>query len=197
MKLFGRTEKQEAPEVTTVDGGKGRPTPSRKDAQAAAKERARAGMDKKSAQKVLKDSRGVSNKRMREGMRAGEEKYLPARDQGPVKRFVRNWVDARLTFTEFLFPVLIAVMVLSAVGGNGDSKHPSLTSRIGNYLWTASILLLIVDVMFTRFRLRQALNAKFPDEDTKGTALYAFTRTMSPRFLRLPKPMVKIGGKPK
>lgn len=200
--MFGRSEKpsptSSSPTTDTLSADKkGRPTPSRKDAQAAAKERARAGMDKKSAQKLLKDRRSESNQRMREGMRNGEEKYLPARDQGPVKRFTRNWVDSRLTFTEFLFPILIAIMVLSTVGNSGDSKHPSTASQIGNFLWTASILLLIVDVLFTRFRLRRALTAKFPDENLKGTVLYAFTRTMAPRFLRMPKPAVKIGGLPK
>src|SRR5690349_155113 len=110
--LFRRTEKPAA--TTTADedanaGGKGRPTPSRKEAEAAARERARAGMDKKAAQKLLREKRAESNRRMREGMKAGEEKYLPARDQGPVRRYVRDWVDSRISVAEFLLPLLILI----------------------------------------------------------------------------------------
>ena len=96
-------------------------------------------------------------------MRSGEEKYLPARDQGPVKRFVRDWVDSRLTFTEFLLPILVVIMLLSLGGPN------STAARFSSYLWATSILLLLVDVVWTRIKLAEALKAKFgPDEDLKG-----------------------------
>lgn len=184
-----RTEKSEAAAAVDKPDGKGRATPSRKDAQAAARERARAGMDKKTAQKVLREKRTDSNRRMREGMKAGEEKYLPARDQGPVKRFVRDFVDARLTFAEFLLPVLVLIMV-----GNAVSNHTVKT--VINGIWTASILLLLVDTVLMRIRLRKALKARFPDEDLKGTTFYAYVRMLQIRFMRLPKPQVKLGGKP-
>ena len=45
-------------------------------------------------------------------MRTGDERYLPARDKGPVKRFIRDYVDARLSIAEFLLPLLIVIMVL-------------------------------------------------------------------------------------
>ncbi len=187
--MFGRTEKSTpaptpAEEQATADK-KGRPTPSRKEAQAAARERARAGMDKKSAQKLLREKQGVSNKRMREGMKNGEEKYLPARDQGPVKRFVRDWVDSRLRFTELVLPALILLLVLSAVA-------PEAT----NGLQLGVMVLLLLDVITMRFSLRRALKEKFPDESTKGTTFYALTRMLQLRFMRLPKPKVKIGGDP-
>lgn len=190
--LFRRTEKSEAPAAPENPAGKGRPTPTRKEAEAAAKERARVGMDKKAAQKLLRERRVETNKKMREGMRSGEEKYLPARDQGPVKRYVRDWVDARLTFTEFLLPLLILIMVLSLIGRDPDSA----AARISNTLWLLSILLLLVDVVWTRFRLGKALKAKFgADEDLRGTTFYAFIRILQVRPLRLPKPQVKIGQK--
>ncbi|MCW2786323.1 MAG: rane protein [Marmoricola sp.] len=172
-------------------GKKGRPTPSRKDAQAAAKERARAGMDKKAVTKLLREKRTDSNKKMREGMKAGDEKYLPKRDQGPVKRYVRDWVDSRLTFSEFLLPLLVVIMIGSA------SKNGSPVQRVTSYLWTASILLLLIDTVVLRFRLRKALLAKFPDEDLRGTTFYAYVRTLQIRFMRMPKPKVKFGGSPK
>ena len=192
--MFRRTDKSSpATEPTEVKaGGKGRPTPTRKEAEAASRERARMGMDKKTAQKVLRENRSDSNRKMREGMKAGDERYLPERDKGPVKRYVRNWVDSRITFTEFLLPMLVIIMILS-YAGSGDPD--SVLTRISSYLWTASILLLLVDVVYTRFKLTRALKAKFPDESLKGVSFYAFIRVLQIRPLRVPKPQVKIGQK--
>jgi hypothetical protein len=190
--LFRRTEKFAEPsESTTNDapGGKGRPTPTRKEAEAAARERARAGMDKKAAQKLLRDKRSDSNRKMRQGLRTGEEKYLPARDQGPVRRFVRDWVDSRISVAEFLLPLLIVIMVLQA---SGSHRMQSFSSG----LWAATILLLLVDTFWIRMRLHRALRAKFPADSLKGTTFYALVRMLQLRFMRLPKPRVKIGQTP-
>ena len=49
---------------------------------------------------------------MREGMKNGEERYLMARDKGPVRRFVRDFIDARVSIAEFLLPLLLLTFVL-------------------------------------------------------------------------------------
>ena len=41
--------------------------------------------------------------------------------------------------------------------------------------------------------MRRELKRRFPDEDLKGTTFYAFMRALQLRFLRLPKPRVKMG----
>jgi hypothetical protein len=189
--LFRRTEKSAdaAPTPEPAAGAKGRPTPTRKEAEAAARERARAGIDKKAAQKVLREKRAESNRRMREGMKAGDEKFLPARDQGPVRRYVRDWVDSRISVAEFLLPLLVMIMILQA---SGSRKMQSFSSG----LWAATILLLVVDTMWIRFRLRRDLKLRFPDESLKGTTFYALVRMLQLRFMRLPKPNVKLGQKP-
>ena len=33
--------------------------------------------------------------KQREALANGDERYLPARDKGPVRRFVRDYVDSR------------------------------------------------------------------------------------------------------
>jgi hypothetical protein len=189
--LFRRTEKpaeSTAPTTTGTIGGKGRPTPTRKEAEAAARERARAGIDKKAAQKLLREKRTESNRKMRAGLRSGEERFLPARDQGPVRRYVRDWVDSRLSVAEFLLPLLIVIMVLQA---SGSRRMQSFSSG----LWVATILLLLVDTFWIRVRLRRALHRKFPNESVKGTTFYAMMRMLQLRFMRLPKTRVKIGQK--
>lgn len=190
--LFRRTDKtaETLPPTHSDAAGKGRPTPTRKEAEAAARERARAGADKKASQKLLREKRAESNRKMREGMKAGDEKFLPARDQGPVRRFVRDWVDARISIAEFLLPLLILIMVLQS---SGSTKLQSFSSA----LWATTILLLVVDTLWIRIRLRRALKERFPEENVRGTTFYAFVRMLQLRFMRLPKPTVKVGGKPR
>lgn len=191
--VFRRTSKSDAqPESFDPKGpgAKGRPTPTRKEAEAAGRERAKAGMDKKAAQKLLRERRAESNAKTREGMRSGEERYLPKRDQGPVKRFVRNYVDARLSIAEFLLPLLVVIMVLQYSG------NESLL-RFSNVLWSTTILVVALDTIWLLMRLKRALRAKFPDESLKGTTFYTMLRVMQVRFLRMPKPQVKVGGAPR
>ena len=172
------------------EGGKGRPTPSRKVAEAASRERARAVVDKKAAQKLLRARRAEQNVKLREGMRTGEERYLPARDKGPVKRFIRTFVDSRLTVVEFLLPALLIVWFMQA------SRNDALV-RFSNALWATLILVVAADTIWLLIRLRRALRRELPDESTRGITLYTLMRVVQIRPLRQPKPQVKVGGRPK
>ncbi len=198
--MFRRSSKSETTQASKTGGStdlaaarpgaKGRPTPSRKEAEAAARERAKVGMDKKSAQKLTRERRLEQNSKVRQGMRTGDERYLPARDKGPVKRFIRDQVDSRLSIAEFLLPLLVLIMVLQY------SSNDSLM-RFGIVLWEATILLVLIDTGWLLFKLKRSIKAKFPDESTRGTTFYTLLRAMQLRPLRQPKPQVKIGGKPK
>ena len=147
-------------------------------------------MDKKAAQKVLRDRRVESNSRVRQGMRSGDERYLPKRDQGPVKRFIRDFVDARVSIAEFLLPLLIVIMVLQYSG------NTSLIA-FGRALWTTTLLVVALDTIWLLFRLKRALRAKFPDESLRGTTFYTILRILQLRWLRAPKTQVRIGGAPR
>jgi hypothetical protein len=171
-------------------GAKGRPTPSRKEAEAARKERARAPKDKKVAKKAMRDQRAQTNEKIRQGMKTGDERYLPARDQGPVKKFIRNFVDARVSIAEFLLPLLVVIMVLQYSG------NKSLLG-FSNALWTTTIIVVTLDTLWLMYRLKRALRDKFPDESLRGTTFYTIMRVLQLRFLRMPKPRVKIGGAPR
>ena len=192
--MFRRTNKTDSSSTETPEpkgpGAKGHPTPTRKEAEAARRQRARAPMDKKAAQKLLRERRAESNAKMREGMRRGDERYLPPRDQGPVKRFIRDFVDARLSIAEFLLPLLVIVMVMQ-YSGNKEMV------AFGSNLMSVTLLVVLADTMWMVFRLKRALRQKFPDENLKGTTFYTLMRTIQLRWLRLPKPKVKIGGAPR
>jgi hypothetical protein len=119
-------------------------------------------------------------------MKNGDERYYLPRDQGPVRRFIRDFVDSRFSFIELMVPLLVVTMIL------GYSGNTQLRS-IGNSVLLGTILLVIADMIFLRFRLRRQLASRFPEESPKGTTYYAVTRALQMKFMRMPKAKVKIG----
>ena len=174
--------------ATTKAGGKGRPTPSRREAEAAAKARAKTPRTRKELAAAQRTSRTESSQKVRAAMKAGDERYYMPRDQGPVRRFIRDFVDSRFSFIELMVPLLVVTMVL---GYSGNSQLAS----IGNTVLMGTILLVIGDMLYLRFRLRRELARRFPDESLKGTTYYAVTRALQMKFMRLPKSKIKIGQK--
>ena len=187
--MFRRTKSEpQTPDVPEKVGGKGRPTPTRRDAEAAARARAKVPRTRKEQAAAQRAARGESSRNVRQAMKTGDERYLPARDRGPVRRFIRDFVDSRFSFIELMVPLLVLTMIM------GYSGNPTLVRASNTVLFT-TILLIIVDVVFLRFRVRRELAARFPDEPTKGTTLYAAMRSLQMKFMRLPKSQVRIGEK--
>jgi hypothetical protein len=184
--LFRRSKSAEPVPTSTLlkEGGKGRPTPSRRQAEAAAKARAKGPQDKKEAARLQKQRRAETNAKMRAGMKTGDERYLPARDKGPIRRFVRDWIDARLCMAELLLPLLLLISVTQA-----------FDRGLSSGLWTATLLLVALDTSLLVFRLRRELRRRFADQSTKGAVGYAVLRSLQLRFIRLPKAQVKLGAK--
>jgi hypothetical protein len=180
--LFRRSKPAEAETVVEqpVKQGKGRPTPSRRDAEAAARARAKAAQGQGKSKRSVRAER---SRDIRQHIKDGDERYLPARDRGPVRRFVRDYVDHRLCMAEFSIPLLFSSLLASAAG------HQNLGGGIMN----ATLLVVVLDSVLLRFRMRREMQRRFPDESYKGTTFYAFMRALQLRFLRLPKPQVKLG----
>ena len=187
--MFGRNKSQDSSSTFPfVDkpGGKGRPTPSRKEAQAAAKARAKVPRTRREQMLAQRDTRSESGKTVRAGMKAGDERYLMARDKGPVRRFIRDFVDSRFSFVELMVPLLVVTLLL------GYSRNSYLVG-VGNTVLLGTVLLVALDILVMRFRLRRELTSRFPDEPVKGTTYYAVMRALQMKFMRLPKAKVKIG----
>ena len=68
-------------------------------------------------------------------------------------------------------------------------REPPGAHEIGG----VTLLLVVIDIVWLRFRVRQAVRSRFPDESLKGITWYAISRAVNMRFLRLPKPQRKIG----
>lgn len=185
--MFRRTKSETtAPQVVTKPDGKGRPTPSRREAEAAARARAKVPRDRKEQARAQRAARHESSQSVRAAMKAGDERYYLPRDQGPVRRFIRDFVDSRFSFIELMIPLLIVTMVL---GYSGNERF----AQIGNTILMGTILLVVLDMFMLRRKLRRELTRRFPDEPLKGTTYYAITRALQMKFMRLPKSKVKIG----
>ncbi len=172
-------------------GGKGHATPSRREAEEARKSQLKIPKDPKAAKKASRQRDQEDRARAREGMRNGEEKYLPARDRGPARAFARDFVDGRVTLAEFFIFIAIAVLAL------GFIRNPLIQSwvSIGFFALTA---LIVVDTVVLLVQLSLRAKKAFPEaKDRKGLLLYATLRTLQLRRLRLPPPRVRRGGAPK
>ena len=167
--------------------GKSAPTPTRRE-QEAARKRPLVPTDRKQASR---DSRGQVNAardRARAGMAAGEEKYLPARDKGPQKRYVRDYVDARTSVGEILLPLLVIVVATYFL--------PSIAGIALIVVWIV-IVVVIVDCVILGFQVRKRLAAKFgAGKVERGVRWYATMRAIQIRPLRLPKTQTKRGQYP-
>jgi hypothetical protein len=169
--------------------GKGRPTPTRKEREAA-NLRPLVGNDRKEANKASKAKYNEARDRARVGMANGEEKFLPARDKGPQKRYVRDFVDARFSVGELMIPVMLVIIVLTLV----DNYQVQIISIIG--LW-GFFILAVLDCVFAGFQVGRRLAAKFGKENVQsGYRWYTAMRCLQMRRMRLPKPQVKRGQYP-
>lgn len=185
--LLNRKKTTDTPEPEpTKTGGKGRPTPTRREAEAAAKQRAKAITDAKGQ---AREQRMTNSARVREAMRTGDDRYLPARDKGPVKRFIRDSIDSRFSLLEFIMVLLVVTLGLS-YSGNSKTQSYALT------LQAVILLLLAVEGTWLIIQTRRAVAAAFPHEPLRGVSTYALFRAVYPRFLRMPKTQVSRGGKP-
>ncbi|MEU1896701.1 DUF3043 domain-containing protein [Streptomyces pristinaespiralis] len=169
---------------------KGRPTPKRSEAQGQ-RRRASSGapQDRKEAMKRQREARRADLARQREALASGDERYLPARDKGPVRRFVRDFVDSRFCIAEFFLPLAVVILVLSMV-------RVAQLQNIALLLWLGVIVLIVVDSIGLSIRLKKQLRERFPNEPKRGAVAYGLMRTLQMRRLRLPKPQVKRGERP-
>jgi hypothetical protein len=166
---------------------KGRPTRKRKEAQVkpgASLTPALTKEQKKAQRAELK----VKRMAQRDAFMRGDENALPARDRGPVRRFVRNCVDSRLNIGEYFLPIIFLVLLLSMT-------RNQVVALISILMMYVILLIAVVDGWLLGRRVKKKVAQKFPNESTKGLALYAFLRSTQMRRMRAPRPLVKRGEK--
>ncbi|MGB9034590.1 hypothetical protein BLJ79_12375 [Arthrobacter sp. UCD-GKA] len=193
--MFGRKKdtaaSAEAPtDETTKPVGKNAPTPKRS-VQQAQNQRPLVPTDRKLARAAERAQRLEAQNRMRLANETGDERFMAARDQGPQKRFARDFVDRRFMVGEYLMFAVFAFLIVSL----SLSKFPQVTVYVTFALWILVGLVAIDSFIMTRM-LKKALVARFGSVE-RGVMYYAVMRGMQFRKLRLPKPQVRRGEAPR
>ncbi|MDJ1136482.1 DUF3043 domain-containing protein [Streptomyces iconiensis] len=179
----------EPKETRDPEAPKGRPTPKRSEAQGPRRTLSTTPTSRKDAARRQKEARRADMARQREALASGDERYLPARDKGPVRRLARDFVDAKWSVAEFFLPMAIIILVLSMINAGAFQSYVML-------LWLLLIVLIVIDSVVLSVRLKKKIRERYPDEPKRGAVAYALMRTLQMRRMRLPKPQVARGEKP-
>lgn len=182
MALFRRTSHVAASEPTTTinpdpTGKKDRPTPTRKEAEAARRQRMSSTLGKKEA-------RAAASRQSR----ADRMKAISAREAAPEKVLMRDYIDARFNLGEFLLPSVVVILAVTILG----SYWPSVTliATLTMYLF---ILGVFVDGYLMWRGFKRVLAARLPKASPKGLLMYGMTRSTQIRRFRSPPPRIKRG----
>jgi hypothetical protein len=161
----------------TPDGKKGRPTPSREQAQAA---RMAAIHPKLTKKELRAKEREVENRKRTEDWEKVENQ--------PERVLMRNYVDSRWTFTELMWPLLLIMLAGSLLA----SAWPPLLV-ITTFLLYGVVLLSVVNIIWVWFGFKKMLAARYPDRPTKGLLWSMISRMVTLRRVRNPAPAIKRG----
>lgn len=162
---------------------KGHATPSRKEAEAARKKALKPPINRKEQLKRDREARQRIRSRQQEALRTGEERFLPLRDRGPVKRLARDYVDRRRMVSEYLLPILLLTFVLT--------MFPPPLATIGMYGWLGATMVTVIEQIVVIRGTKKEIGKRFPGESTRGVTIYTILRTTQLRRFRLPSAQIK------
>lgn len=196
--MFGRKKIEDAiiepdPPVQNAPVGKGRPTPKRRDAEAANKRPLVSG-DRKADRARARQKAAEQRRLMDEAMQTGDERHMPPQHKGPARRFARDFIDSRWTLGEAFLPIALLV-VLVMFGGSALQLPPEIIIYSILALYVVVIVAVIEAIVLAGMVHRRAV-AKYGRAKVRGIRLYAGMRSMQLRRMRLPKPQVKRGQRP-
>jgi hypothetical protein len=141
-----------------------------------------------------KAARAKAREQWDHAMRTGDERYLPARDKGPVRRWTRDWIDSRRSVGEYIVYLALG----SLVGLFLLMQFAPQVAAVVMLLMYVIVFWVIGDGIIRGRMLKKALIAKFGEDNLpRGSVWYGVNRSMQPRRNRMPHPQVKVGERPK
>lgn len=179
---------------------KGHATPSRKEAEGkrrgpvapppqTTREALKRNKELRKSNPATKEDRRADAQKRKEGMNAGDDRYLLPRDRGPVRAYVRDLVDSRRHVAGLFMPLAILVFIALLIPDPAVKNYATL-------LCTVIILGMLLEGFLTGRKVTREVREEFPRETIKGRSIgwYAFIRASQLRKLRVPKPRVKPGA---
>jgi len=177
-----------------AETAKGRPTPKRSEAERGRRQGitgSRGGSGGRSGSSggrsaTTSEERRAERLRRQEAMRRGEDWALLPRDRGPVKQLARDYVDSKRHLGEYLFYVLILVIILTFT-------HAPVIQTYSTLIALVLFVIIGFEVSVQVRAIRRLASVRLPGENTRGLSFYVGMRTINPRRLRSPAPRVKPG----
>jgi hypothetical protein len=177
-----------------AETAKGRPTPKRSEAERGRRQGitgSRGGSGGRGSGggargATTSEDRRAERLRRQEAMRRGEDWALLPRDRGPVKALARDYVDSRRHIGEYLFIILIVVIVLTFI-------HAPVIQTYSTLIALILIIIIGVETSFQTRAIRRLAAERLSGKSTRGLGFYVAMRTINPRRLRNPAPRVQRG----
>ena len=165
--MFGRRTKSAEADATDPErrpAARAGRRPTRKEAEAARKQRLTAPRAAQAERpRSREQAQRAAGQNAHRRCNTGDDRYLPARDKGPVKRYVRDYVDSRRTIGEYLLPVFFVVFIVVVPRRLRRSR-----CRRAMPGWRSSSLM-IGDSRPDRAAVpRPGCGQRFGDDETKG-----------------------------
>lgn len=174
---------------------KGRPTPSRREAQAA-RQRPLVPADRKAAKRKNRERIAAARSAQQSALMRGDEANYPLAHAGAERRYARDIVDSRFNLGEWFLPFAIVALAAPLIV---QVMNPALYQKIGLplmlMLW-AAIVLVVIDLFALRRKLKRMMTERFGTYPP-GMTSYSLLRATNMRRLRIPKPQVKRGDQPR
>jgi hypothetical protein len=147
--------------------------------------------NRRQAYKRMREKQRAERAETMAGMRAGDERYLMARDRGPERALARDVVDSRRTVGTFFFAGALIVLIGSS------AAMPPVVRVASNLLWALLAVGVVVDSVLISMKIKRLVRERFPQTTQRmgSLYLYAIMRSITFRKMRMPNPRVKIGEK--
>ncbi|MGO1713960.1 DUF3043 domain-containing protein [Ancrocorticia populi] len=177
---------------------KGTPTPRRRDVEAAQRtplisDRSKMSKAEKKAQKAADRAKAdASWQKEQRAMKTGDERNMPIQHAGPVRRFARDYLDARGGIGVGFMPLAVVLLVTIIIQGINPDLFIIITLCV-----YALFILMIVDSAWATHNARRLCQYRFGSDKVPPRFTWQmFTRTFYLRRWKLPIPMVKRGEYP-
>lgn len=183
LPVFGKQKSPDSQAPATPDAeqgqaaaaGKGRATPTRREAELARKQRLT----------------GVSGNVKADRRRARAADMSAAQERqhgGVVKQYARDYTDQRFRVAEFFILFAVLLFVLAGI----QNRTAQLASLV---LWVVMLIAIVIDSVFLVRGVRKGLRERYPTQDPGRIGMYVLMRSMQFRKWRLPKARLKRGEK--
>lgn len=158
---------------------KGRPTPTRAEAEAARMARLHPVLTPKEQKKA--DRAASQEQRLR---------TLDAVERSPERQLARDYVDSRLSLVSLVLPTMIVLMAVSIAFPRNVMVTQVVTAA------TMVVFLAFLVSMFLAWRgFKAEATARHLSPNQRGLRTYLMNRLMTMRFMRRPEPRVSRGEK--